>query len=215
MVNVLQQLNDDLAEAVATVRRSLVQITNGRGGAGAGTVWHADGLIVTNAHVVTGHGHLNVTFENGETRPAQIIAIDEELDLAALAVDANDLPTVAVGDSRQLRAGQWVMSLGHPWGILNSVTGGVVISMGPTVGDMQSPSGRDWLAVSLHLRPGHSGGPLFDVEGQLVGVNTLMNGPEVGVAIPVHVVKAFLKDKLGRAAEAAPSAVAAAGVVHI
>lgn len=215
MSNVLQQLNDELAEAVASVRRSLVQITNGRGGAGAGTVWHADGLIVTNAHVVTGRGHLHVTFQNGETLPARIIAIDEELDLAALSVEANDLPTVEIGDSRQLRAGQWVMSLGHPWGILNSATGGVVISMGPTVGDMRSATGRDWLAVSLHLRPGHSGGPLFDVEGRLVGVNTLMNGPEVGVAIPVHVVKAFLKDKLGRKEKQTPETNTPPEIVHI
>lgn len=211
MTNILQQLNDELAASVATVQRSLVQISNGRGGAGAGTIWHSDGLIVTNAHVVIGHKHLSVTFQNGQTLPAQIIAIDEELDLAALAVDAKDLPMVEIGDSRQLRAGQWVMSLGHPWGILNAATGGVVISMGPTVGDMQSATGRDWLAVSLHLRPGHSGGPLFDVEGRLVGVNTMMNGPEVGVAIPVHIVKAFLKDKLGRAGEPVQSG----EVVHI
>lgn len=197
MSNLLQQLNDELAEVAYGVRRSLVQITNGRGGAGAGTVWHADGLIVTNAHVVAGRGHLNVTLASGETLPALILASDENLDLAALSVEAQDLPTIEIGDSRQLKPGQWVMALGHPWGILNAATGGVVIALGSRVGDLESRDGREWLAVSLHLRPGHSGGPLVDAEGRLVGVNTMMNGPEVGVAIPVHVVKAFLKEALG------------------
>jgi S1-C subfamily serine protease len=198
MSNLLQELNDELAEVTAKVRRSLVQITNGRGGAGAGTVWHSDGLIVTNAHVVAGHRNLNVTLSTGETLPARILALDQVLDLAALSVDATNLPTIEPGDSHQLRAGQWVMSLGHPWGILNAATGGVVISMGSRVGDMESNNGQEWLAVSLHLRPGHSGGPLVDSEGRLIGINTMMNGPEVGVAIPVHVVKTFLKDALGK-----------------
>ena len=197
MPNFVQQLNDDLAEVIFSVRQSLVQITNGHGGAGAGTIWHQDGLIVTNAHVVHGRGHLQVTLQNGDTYPAQILAQDSNLDLAALAIDANDLPMIAPGDSRSLKAGQWVMSLGHPWGILNSATGGVVIGMGQQLGDIQFRNGVDWLAVNLKLRPGHSGGPLVNAQGRLIGVNTIMNGPEVGVAIPVHVVKTFLKEALG------------------
>lgn len=197
MPSVIQQLNDDLADVIASVRQSLVQITNGRGGAGAGTIWHRDGLIVTNAHVIAGHGQLHVTLQNGDTYPAHILAQDPNLDLAALSIEASDLPTIEPGDSRSLKPGQWVMSLGHPWGILNSATGGVVIGMGQQLGDIQFRNGVDWLAVNLKLRPGHSGGPLVDAQGRLVGVNTIMNGPEVGVAIPVHVVKAFLKDALG------------------
>ncbi len=193
----LQQLNDDMAAATDQMRRSLVQITNGRGGAGAGTIWHRDGLIVTNAHVVAGHGRLNVTLTDGRTYPAQILVADEDLDLAALSIEANDLPAMALGDSRSLKPGQWVMAMGHPWGIINAMTGGVVISMGTRLGDMEFRNGQDWIAVSLHLRPGHSGGPLVDAQGRLVGVNAMMNGPEVGVAIPVHVVKGFLKERLG------------------
>jgi S1-C subfamily serine protease len=195
----IRQLNDDMAGVVAAVRPSLVQITNGRGGAGAGTIWHADGLIVTNAHVIAGRGELHVALNDGSTYHAQIIAQDTDHDLAALSINASDLPVIEPGDSRQLRPGEWVMALGHPFGVLNAATGGVVIGMGQQLGDIQFRNGADWLAVNLRLRPGHSGGPLVDARGRLVGVNTIMNGPEVGVAIPVHVVKAFLKEHLGTA----------------
>jgi S1-C subfamily serine protease len=193
----IQQLYDDLAGVVAAVQPALVQITNGRGGAGAGTIWHPDGLIVTNAHVVAGRSALNVTLHSGETYQAQVLAEDPQLDLAALSIPAANLPTIEPGHSQQLKAGDWVMALGHPFGILNAATGGVVIAMGKQLGDLQFRNGHDWLAVNLRLRPGHSGGPLVDAQGRLVGVNTIMNGPEVGVAIPVHVVKTFLKQHLG------------------
>ena len=196
MSNILQQLNDDLAEVVQNVRSSLVQILNGQGGAGAGTIWRSDGLIVTNAHVVQGHDVLTVSLPDGQTYPAQVMAANPELDLAAVKINAQNLPVMRIGDSHTLRPGQWVMSLGHPWGILNAVTGGVIISMGRRLGDMEFRNGQDWIAVNLHLRPGHSGGPLIDAQGRLVGVNTMMNGPEVGVAIPAHVVQQFLQDSV-------------------
>lgn len=193
----IQQLYDDLSSVTGKAQQALVQITNGQGGAGAGTIWHEDGLIVTNAHVIAGRGHLNVTLQNGETYPAHVLAQAEHLDLAALSINAEGLPTIEPGDSQSLKPGQWVMALGHPWGVLNAATGGIVIGMGQQLGDIQFSNGVDWLAVNLKLRPGHSGGPLVDAQGRLVGVNTIMNGPDVGVAIPVHVVKLFLKEALG------------------
>lgn len=197
MNSLVQQLNDDLASVAQTVRHSLVQITNRRGSVGAGTIWRSDGLIVTNAHVVTGRHTLQATLATGETYPARVLAASESLDLAAVMIEADNLPTIELGDSRQLRPGQWVMSMGHPWGILNAVTGGIIISMGRRLGDIEFQNEQDWIAVNLKLRPGHSGGPLVDAQGHLLGVNTIMNGPEVGIAIPVHVVKGFLKTQLG------------------
>jgi S1-C subfamily serine protease len=200
MSTLLQQLNDALADTVDSVRKSLVQITNGQG-VGAGTIWHSDGLIITNAHVVRGHHSLNVTLPDKRKLPAQVIAYDESADLAALAVEARDLPTIEIGDSRQLKAGQWVMAVGHPWGVQGAVTSGVVIGIGanlPEMGQMQP--GREWIALSLHMRPGHSGGPLVDSEGRLVGINTMITGPDVGFAIPVQTVKSFLKETIGKAA---------------
>lgn len=191
----IAHLNTDLAQVASGVQRSLVHISTGRG-AGAGTIWHADGLIVTNAHVIAGHRPLNITLQDGRTLPAQVLAVDKDRDLAALSIEANGLPTVALGDSRALRTGQWVMALGHPWGVANALTAGTVIGTGSQWPEMPL-NGREWVVVGMRLRPGHSGGPLVDVEGRVVGINTMITGPEVGVVIPTHTVKAFLKETLG------------------
>jgi serine protease Do len=191
MSNWVQQLNDEMSGAVEDVRRSLVSIQNGHG-AGAGTIWRPDGLIITNAHVVRGRHGLKVTLPDNRTLPARILAHDDQHDLAALAVDATGLPTIQVGDSRLLKAGQWVMAIGHPYGVAGAVTSGIVIGEGAQLPEMAA-SGHEWIAVSLHMRPGHSGGPLVDIDGRLVGINTMITGPDVGMAVPVHVVKEFLR----------------------
>ena len=197
----LEQLNGEMASVVEGVQRALVHVRSGHAGAGAGTVWHPDGLIVTNAHVVQ-HGPLRVTLADGRELPARLLAQDSAHALAALMVDASGLPTIPLGDSRRLQPGEWVLALGHPWGVRGSVTAGVVIGVGGEWPE-PPPSGGDWVVVSLHLRPGYSGGPLVDTNGRLVGLNTMMTGPDVGVAVPVHVAKAFLREALG-----APVAVA-------
>jgi S1-C subfamily serine protease len=194
MPNLVQLLNDEMAVVVDRIRPSVVQVTDGRGNGGAGTIWHPDGLILTNAHVIA-HGGLKVTLLDGQTYPAQVIAQDENNDVAALAIDANGLPTIEPGDSTRVRPGQWVMALGHPWGVLNVLTAGIVIGAGSDLPEMHP--GRDWLALGLKLRPGHSGGPLVDVNARIIGINTMISGPEIGYAVPVHVVKAFLKERLG------------------
>jgi serine protease Do len=199
-MQVLQQLNTDIAAVAEGVQHSLVRVYNGRG-AGAGIILHQDGLIVTNAHVVAHasrrRGHIrpatapHITLADGRSLPARILASDPERDLAALAVEAADLPTIQLGDSKSLRPGQWVMAMGYPWGLVGAATAGVVIGAGTAWPEMP-PSGKEWVVVSLHLRPGDSGGPLVDLQGQVVGINTMMNGPDVGVAVPASVVKQFL-----------------------
>ena len=203
-MGILQQLNDDLALAAGSARRALVQIGNGSGN-GAGTIWHPQGLIVTNAHVIAplgGRGRaarsaIQVTLPDGRVLPAQVLAFDPARDLAALSVLAEELPTIELGSSRALRPGDWVLAVGHPWGVHGAVTGGVVIGSGAHLPELP-PDGRDWIAISAHLRPGHSGGPLVDVNGRLVGINTMIAGPDVGFAVPLHVVTTFLKEKLTR-----------------
>ncbi|MCL4875575.1 MAG: trypsin-like peptidase domain-containing protein [Anaerolineae bacterium] len=193
MGSILSQLNEALAGVAASVLSSLVEVSTGRGG-GAGTIWHSDGLIITNAHVVS-RGDINVRMPNGNFQPAQLLAYDPNLDLAALAVEAHDLPTIELGKSKELRPGQFVTAIGHPWGVHGAATSGVVIGTGSD----ELPemiTGREWVMVSLHLRPGHSGGPLVDAHARLVGINTIMTGPDVGGAVPVDVVKRFLKNAL-------------------
>lgn len=199
-MNILQRLNDEMAEVVDGVHQALVQIHNGQRGIGAGTIWHEQGLILTNAHVVEGRGrssHLSVTLFDGREFEARIIGSDPRHDIAALMITADSLPTIEPGDSRGLNAGEWVFAVGHPWGIINAVTSGVVIGLNPPP-ELQLPN-EDWIAVDLHMRPGFSGGPLVDRHGRLVGINTMITGPNVGYAIPVHIVKKFLKENIGSA----------------
>jgi serine protease Do len=92
-----------------------------------------------------------------------------------------------------------VLALGHPWGVTDAATAGVVIGVGRDFPEIPR-SDREWIAVGLTLRPGHSGGPLVDVQGRLVGINTIMTGPKVGMAVPVHVAKSFLRQRLGSTA---------------
>lgn len=194
MSRLLRQLNQELENAVEKARPSLVQISNGRG-AGAGTIWHPEGLILTNAHITHRHRNLQATLPDGRRLPARLLAEDTDRDLAALAVDATQLATIKLGQSQTLQPGQWVVAIGHPWGVLGAVTAGVVIDTGPP--SEQPFSNREFIQVGLHLRPGHSGGPLVDSSGRLVGINTMMAGPDVGLAVPLHVVKAFLRQRLG------------------
>jgi len=91
--------------------------------------------------------------------------------------------------------GNWCWPWGIPWGVPGAVTAGAVIEIGPYTLE-KSPWEREWIVAGLRLRPGHSGGPMMDVEGRLVGINTMITGPEVAATVPVHVVKTFLHDKL-------------------
>jgi len=195
--NIWQQLNESMAFTIDTLRQSVVQITTDDGAIGAGTIWHSDGLIVTNAHVILEspdqpRKDLAVILSDDRLYPAQVIGYDAEKDLAALAVDTDNLPTITAGASSDLTAGQWVMAVGHPWGLVDSLTSGVIIGIGTNLPERFDD--REWIALSLKLRPGHSGGPLINVDGQLIGINTMIAGPEVGFAIPVDIVKHFLKD---------------------
>ena len=195
MAGVLEQLNAAFAGVLNDVSASVVQVRDHSRGAGAGTIWRSDGLIVTNAHVVH-QGPLQVALYDGRVLDARLVARDEQHDLAALSVNARDLPTIQLGSNADLHSGQWVMALGHPWGIANAATSGVLINVGRHA---EFPQGSDhWIIADLHLRPGNSGGPLIDAHGRLIGVNTLMTGPGVGVAVSVDAVKAFLAQITGR-----------------
>jgi serine protease Do len=201
MSDLIRELNDALGRVADTATASLVRISNGWRGQGAGIIVHPEGLILTNGHVMR-RDSVKVTLPNGETLPSRLLARYDDHDLALLRVDATDLPAAALGSSKNLRAGEWVMALGHPWGVPGAATAGVVIGVGD--GLPERPNfGAEWLAVDLHLRPGHSGGPIVDAAGRLVGVNTVMAGPDVGLAIPVDVVKRFMKEALQAESKAA------------
>ena len=139
--------------------------------------------------------NLAVVLPDDTIYDATVLSYDRERDIAALSIEGETFPTIQLGNSDDIHAGQWAMALGHPWGVIDSLTSGIIIGRGnnlPERGD-----GQDWLALSLKLRPGHSGGPLLDNAGKLIGINTMISGPDIGFAIPVNDVKAFLKETLG------------------
>jgi serine protease Do len=199
-----QEINAAAAEAVDKVQRCVVQVRADEGGIGAGVVWHGDGLIVTSAHVVMGRhvrSGLRVLLQDGTELPAQVLAHDAEKDIAALHVAAQNLLAIEQGASDDVQPGQWLMALGHPWGVRDALTAGIVIATGANQPEMDN---RAWVTVDMAMRPGHSGGPLFNARGQLVGINTMIRGPEVSFAVPVDVVKTFMQDALGKGGMVAP-----------
>jgi len=210
----LEELNLNMGDLVERAGQSLVKVASGGRGFGSGSIWHSGGLIITNSHVISGSQRrgrqgrntgqdIRVTLPGGETLPARLLAQDPENDLAALSVDAKefDLAAIPLGQSRSLQPGQWVTAMGHPWGVPGAATSGAVIGWGSDLPEARSNNrDREWIAVGLSLRPGHSGGPLVDSQGKLVGTCTMMAGPEVGMAVPVHVVKEFLRRELGEGA---------------
>jgi serine protease Do len=188
----LENLNEEMAGVVEHAQRSLVQIRNGRRGAGAGVIWRQDGLIVTNAHVLRRESP-EVILVDGTTTSAEVLALDRNLDLGALRISNGKLTPIEIRDTHHLAAGEWVFALGHPWGVEGAATGGVVIGYGVDIPENPRPR-QEWIAVNLPLRPGHSGGALVDAQGRLMGINAIMAGPSVGLAIPTHVVEEFLRD---------------------
>lgn len=169
----------------------------GRQGAGSGVVIDYTGLIITNAHVVSGRSgrgkgpNLRVTLSNGETCSVQLLGKDSDHDVAALKIEADGLIPIELSDSQTLRPGQWVLAIGHPLGVNGAAAVRIVIGSG---GDVPERSGfrEDWIAVGLSLRPGHSGASMVDAAGRIVGLNTIMAGLDVGMTVPVQTVKEFL-----------------------
>lgn len=193
MTSLIRALDAELSSLVDQARKSLVRVHNGRQGTGAGTILHKDGLLVTNAHVIAGKKP-QITLWDGREFEGKLLAVDRQIDLAAVAIDAGDLPVIELANGSRLQPGHWVVALGHPWGVLGATTAGMVIAVGKPVEGL--PYRGPLIQVGLHLRPGHSGGPMVDGRGRLVGLNTMIAGPQVGLAVPIQTVKRFLKQAL-------------------
>lgn len=180
-------LSAELARVGAIVQRSTVGVGR-RHGNGAGVIWSADGLIVTNHHVVGRASKVEIEHE-GMRYPGEVIARHPSLDLALVKVDATDLPAIPVGDSDAVRPGQLAIAVGHPLGFQRAVTLGIVVAKRPE---------DALLLTDVTLMPGNSGGPMVDAEGRMIGVNTLVAG-ERSFSIPVSAVEAFVDQVTGTA----------------
>lgn len=160
---------------------------------GSGFVVSADGLIVTNNHVVEGADQVSVTL-NGRSYPAEIQGTDPATDVALLKIDADgDVPYLDLGDSEGLRVGEWIMVVGSPLRLEQTVTVGVVSAKGRSLGVLDS-SFENFIQTDAAINFGNSGGPLLNVRGEVVGIATLINfGAEnIGFAVPVNILKQIL-----------------------
>lgn len=212
---------DRVAPAVVTVQTEHIQRASGDffdlffgqrqrvvPGLGSGFVVRADGVIVTNAHVVAGANRISVAMRDGTSYSARLVGADEPNDLAVIRIDARDLPLAPLGTSKGLLMGEWVVAIGNPFGFIlgntePSVTAGVVSGVGRNLAATRAGAGVyvDMIQTDASINPGNSGGPLVNAVGEVIGVNTAIFSPSggsigVGFAIPIDRVKRVVDDLL-------------------
>jgi serine protease Do len=164
---------------------------------GSGFIVDPAGFVVTNNHVVDGAKDIEVTLNDGKEYPAKLIGTDSKTDLALLKVDAGrPLPSVPFGNSDATRIGDWVLAVGNPFGLGGSVTAGIVSARGR---DIDSGPYDDFLQIDASINQGNSGGPTFDAEGEVVGINTAIASPNggsvgIGFAIPSNLAKPIIAE---------------------
>ncbi len=159
-------------------------------GVGSGFIVSADGYVLTNAHVVSDASEVLVTLTDRREFTAKVIGIDKASDVALIKITATGLPTVRFGDPSKLRPGQWAIAIGSPFGFENSVTAGVISALGRPLNDGSNSSYVTFIQTDAAVNPGNSGGPLFNIDGEVIGINSQIysrTGGYMGVsfAIPI------------------------------
>ena len=167
-------------------------------GAGSGFVIDPSGIIVTNHHVVGHADEILVLFSDGTQLPARVLGFDELTDIAVIQVKAPGrlLPAVSWGDSRQMEVGDWILAAGNPFGLGGSVTAGIISARGREIG---AGPFDDFLQLDAPINPGNSGGPTFNMDGEVVGVNTAIVTPTgasvgIGFAIPSQIARRIVAE---------------------
>nr|WP_242048479.1 MULTISPECIES: HhoA/HhoB/HtrA family serine endopeptidase [Nostocales] len=161
-------------------------------GSGSGFIISSSGQILTNSHVVDGADKVTVTLKDGRTFDGQVLGEDPVTDVAVIKIDANNLPTVSLGNSDVLQPGEAVIAIGNPLGLNNTVTSGIISATDRSSSDIGASDKRvDYLQTDAAINPGNSGGPLLNARGQVIGMNTaiLRNAQGLGFAIPINTVQ--------------------------
>ena len=158
-------------------------------GVGSGFILSADGLIMTNAHVVEGADEVIVTLTDKREFKARLIGADKRTDVALVRIEATGLPIVRMGDVARLKVGEWVMAIGSPFGLVNSVTAGIVSAKGRETGEY-----LPFIQTDVAINPGNSGGPLINMRGEVVGINSQIysrSGGYMGIAFAIPIDEAM------------------------
>jgi Do/DeqQ family serine protease len=161
-------------------------------GVGSGFIMTANGEVVTNAHVISGADEVTVTLKDGRTFKGKVMGEDPLTDVAVIKIQAQNLPTVKLGDSNQLKPGEWAIAIGNPLGLDNTVTEGIISATGRTGGQVGAPDKRvNFIQTDAAINPGNSGGPLLNAQGEVIGVNTaiIQDAQGIGFAIPINTVQ--------------------------
>ena len=164
-------------------------------GTGSGFIFRSaaqEGLILTNAHVVAEADRVTVVLKNGQQLEGQVLGADALTDVAVVKIEAENLPQIELGNSEQLLPGQWVVAIGNPLGLDNSVTVGIVSATGRSSAQVGIPDQRvNFIQTDAAINPGNSGGPLLNLEGRVIGVNTaIISGAQgLGFAIPIAIAE--------------------------
>ena len=161
---------------------------------GSGFIISNDGYIFTNNHVVEQADKIIVKLSDGKEYEAKVIGKDAKTDIALIKIKSGDsLPVAETGDSEKLRVGDWVLAIGNPFGLEQTVTAGIVSAKGRVIG---AGPYDNFIQTDASINPGNSGGPLFNMEGKVIGINTAIvaHGQGIGFAIPISMAKAILPD---------------------
>jgi serine protease Do len=161
-----------------------------RRGVGSGVIVDSRGFVLTNHHVIERADDIEVVLSDGRTLNGTVIGRDPKTDLAVVKVDAElELPAATLGDSDNVKVGQWAVAIGNPFGLGHSLTVGVISGIGR--GDLGLATFEDYIQTDASINPGNSGGPLLDIRGEVIGINTAINpvGRGIGFAIPINMAK--------------------------
>jgi S1-C subfamily serine protease len=170
-------------------------------GQGSGFIIKSDGVILTNAHVVQGADRVVVSLKDGRELQGRVLGADQLTDVAVIKVDANNLPTVQMGNSDALRPGEWAIAIGNPLGLDNTVTVGIISATGRSSSEVRVPDKRvSFIQTDAAINPGNSGGPLLNQRGEVVGMNTAIIGGAqgLGFAIPINTAQRIADQLVAR-----------------
>jgi serine protease Do len=192
------ELSRAFVEAAKRIKPAVAHIKLGNGATGSGVIVSPDGYILTNNHVASAGNQITVKLSDRREFPARRIGTDPKTDLALIKIEAQNLPYATLGDSSKLEPGEWVIALGSPFGLDQTMTAGIVSAIGRKFG------ANNYIQTDASINPGNSGGPLVNMNGEVIGINTSIysrsGGSEgVGFSIPSNTAKKIKEQLLGNA----------------